>query len=80
MGPHPRRPTGEEFASHAPEKLELLDGHVPGEEDLVLLLLTTMGLRRAAHLVGPKIWRSVVVPMRWPAARARPRPRRRLEP
>ena len=70
-----RRPTPEEFSSHTPEKLELIDGHIPGEEDLVLLLLTSMGLRRAAQLVGPKLWRSAAAPLRWPALRARPRPK-----
>jgi hypothetical protein len=72
---HPRRPTPEEFSSYTPEKLELIDGHVPGEENLVLLLLTSMGLRRAAQLVGPKVWRSAAAPIRWPALRARPRPK-----
>jgi hypothetical protein len=72
---HPRRPTPEEFSSHTPEKLELIDGHVPGEEDLALLLLTTIGLRRAAQLVGPKLWRSAAAPIRWPVLRARPRPK-----
>jgi len=72
---HPRRPTPEEFSSHTPEKLELIDGHVPGEENLVLLLLTSMGLRRAAQLVGPKLWRSAAAPIRWPVLRARLRPK-----
>jgi hypothetical protein len=70
-----RRPTPEEFSSHTPEKLELIDGHIPGEENLVLLLLTSMGLRRAAQLVGPKVWRSAAAPLRWPALRARSRPK-----
>jgi len=77
---HPRRPTPEEFSSHTPEKLELIDGHVPGEENLVLLLLTTMGLRRAAQLVGPKLWRSAAAPIRWPVLRARPRPKGKRKP
>jgi hypothetical protein len=74
---HPRRPTPEEFSSHTPEKLELIDGHVPGEEDLVLLLLTSMGLRRAARLVGLKLWRSAAAPIRWPVLRPRLRPTRK---
>jgi hypothetical protein len=62
---HPRRPTVEEFSSYTPEKLELIDGHVPGEEDLLLLLLTSIGLRRAAEIVGPMLWRSAAAPRRW---------------
>jgi hypothetical protein len=77
---HPRRPTPEEFSSHTPEKLELIDGHVPGEEALLLLLLTTVGLRRAARLVGPKLWRSAAAPIRWPVFRAQPRPRVKRKP
>ena len=65
---HPRRPTVEEFSSHTPEKLELIDGHIPGEENLLLLVLTSMGLRRAAQLVGPKLWRSAAAPVRWTIA------------
>lgn len=60
----PRRPTVEEFSAYTPEKLELIDGHVPGEEDLLLLLLTSIGLRRAARVVGPKLWRSAAAPAR----------------
>jgi hypothetical protein len=67
--PYPRRPTPEQFSAHTPEKLELLDGHVPGEEKLLLLLLTTMGLRRAVELVGPKLWRSAAAPTRWSVSR-----------
>jgi len=70
---HPRRPTPEEFSSYTPEKLELLDGHIPGEEKLLLLLLTTVGLRRAVQLVGPKLWRSAAAPIRWPVIRPRVR-------
>jgi hypothetical protein len=61
----PRRPTSDEFSRHTPEKLELIDGHIPGEEDLLLLLLTSVGLRRAARLVGLKLWRSAASPLRW---------------
>lgn len=70
---YPRRPTAEEFSAHTPERLELLDGHVPGEEKLLLLLLTTIGLRRAARLVGPKLWRSAAAPIRLPVIRPRAR-------
>ena len=50
---HARRPTVDEFSAYTPEKLELIDGHLPGEEDLLLLLLTSIGLRRAAEVVVP---------------------------
>ena len=59
--PHPdvmgRRLTAREFSSHAPEKLELLAGEVPGGKGLLLLLLTIFGLRRTAALVGYDLWR-----------------------
>ena len=29
------------------------------------MLLTSIGLRRAAHVVGPKLWRSAAAPARW---------------
>jgi hypothetical protein len=75
---HARRPTVEEFSAYTPEKLELIDGHVPGEEDLLLLLLTSTGLRRAAEVVGPKLWRSAAAPARW--ATGRPKARRGSRP
>jgi hypothetical protein len=50
----------EDFRSLVPRKLELVDGHIPGEERLVLLLLATMGLRRVAALVGRERWLSAV--------------------
>jgi hypothetical protein len=43
-----------------PRKLELVDGHIPGEQSLVLFLLTTMGLRRVASLVGRDAWVSAI--------------------
>jgi hypothetical protein len=67
-GLHARRPTVDEFSSYTPERLELIDGHIPGEEDLLLLLLTSMGLSRAAELVGPRLWRSAAAPLRWTPA------------
>jgi len=73
-----RRPTVEEFSAYTPEKLELIDGHLPGEEDLLLLLLTSIGLRRAAEVVGPKLWRSAAAPGRW--ATGRPKARRGSRP
>lgn len=50
----------EEFGAAVPEKLELVDGHIPGEEKLVMILLSTMGLRRVAALVGREAWISAV--------------------
>ena len=50
----------EEFRAAVPDKLELVDGHVPGEEKLAMLLLSTMGLRRVAALVGRDSWMSAV--------------------
>jgi hypothetical protein len=50
----------EEFRSSIPEKLELVDGHIPGEQKLVMFLLTTMGLARVAALVGREGWRAAV--------------------
>ena len=50
----------EEFRWAVPEKLELVDGHIPGEEKLVMFLLATMGLRRVSALVGRHAWASVV--------------------
>ncbi len=78
-GLHPRRPTPEQFSSYTPEKLELLDGHIPGEENLLLLLLTTVGLRRAVQLVGPELWRRAAAPVRWHVARARARGGKKLK-
>jgi len=70
---YPRRPTAAEFSDHIPEKLELIDGRIPGDDDLVLLLLTSLGLRHVAGLVNdPKLWRAAVARVRAP----RPRPSR----
>lgn len=55
-----RRLTAEEFGLHAPEKLELLDGAIAEAESLLWLGLTNLGLRRAALLVGPALWRRAV--------------------
>jgi len=40
--------------------LELVEGHIPGEQKLVLFLLTTMGLERVAALVGRERWLAAV--------------------
>jgi len=50
----------EEFRSAIPEKLELVDGHIPGEQKLVIFLLTTMGLARVAALAGREGWLAAV--------------------
>lgn len=50
----------EEFRSSIPDKLELVDGHIPGEQKLVMFLLTTMGLARVAALVGREGWLAAV--------------------
>jgi hypothetical protein len=48
--------TVDEFAAFTPEKLELIDGRIPGGEKLVMLLLTSLGLHRVAALVGRETW------------------------
>jgi len=55
-----RRLTAEEFHTHTPEKLELLGGDVPEAESLLLLLLTNLGLHRAALLAGPEEWKNAL--------------------
>ena len=51
------RPLGaEEFVANAPEKLEFVGGRIPGDEDFLVLLLVSVGLRRAAELVGQDLW------------------------
>ena len=52
--------SADEFLAAVPRKLELVDGHVPGEQKLVLFLLRTMGLRRVASLVGREAWLSAI--------------------
>ena len=52
-----RRLKAEEFGASTPEKLELIDGEVPGAKHMLLLLLTSFGLRRTAALVGYDLWR-----------------------
>ena len=48
--------TLEEFAAHSPEKLELVNGRIAGDKGLLLLILTSLGVRRAAALVGYGVW------------------------
>ncbi len=52
--------TLDEYHSHSPEKLELLYGDIPGADGLLLLLLTNLGLQRAARLVDPEEWRNAL--------------------
>jgi hypothetical protein len=56
--------TAAEFSACTPEKLELLDGEMPGEKALLMLLLTKFGLRRTAALVGYDLWRRAL-PEAW---------------
>jgi hypothetical protein len=58
-----RRLTAAEFSAHTPEKLELLDGRIPGDEDLLVLLLTSLGVRRAIELTGADPWRQALATM-----------------
>ena len=51
-----RAASPDEFRSSIPRQLELVDGHIPGEQKLVMFLLTTMGLARVAALVGRESW------------------------
>jgi len=55
-----RRLTVDEYMSNSPEKLELIDGAIPGIDKLLLLLLTSVGLRRAIRLVGADQWRKAL--------------------
>ena len=52
-----RRLSVAEASAFAPEKLELLEGQVSGDKRMLLLLLTSFGLRRTAALVGYDLWR-----------------------
>lgn len=55
-----RRLTGDEFTANSPEKLELINGTIPGGEGLLRLLLTSLGLRRAALMVGHHLWKQAL--------------------
>jgi hypothetical protein len=48
------------FLSSIPRKLDLVEGHIPGEQKLVLFLLATMRLERVAALVGRERWLAAV--------------------
>jgi hypothetical protein len=56
-----RRLTLEEYTANTPEQIELIDGEIPGTDKLLLLLLTSVGLRRAVTLVGADRWRKALV-------------------
>lgn len=58
-GVHGRLLTADEFMTYAPSKLELIDGNIPGGEGLLRLLLMNQGLRRAALMVGRRVWGQV---------------------
>jgi hypothetical protein len=49
--------TVDELIAHAPEKLELVNGRIARDKGLLLLILTGLGVRRAAALVGYEVWR-----------------------
>jgi hypothetical protein len=57
---HGRRLTEDELVRHVPEKLEFVDGGLPRAEELLMLLLTQLGLREAALIVGEDAWRAAV--------------------
>jgi hypothetical protein len=52
--------TADEFIAHTPGKLELVDGAIPGGEELLLLLLRQFGLRQVAALVGREAWEAAL--------------------
>jgi hypothetical protein len=49
--------TAEDLLVHAPAKLELKEGRIAGDKGLLLLILTSLGVRRAAVLVGYDVWK-----------------------
>jgi hypothetical protein len=55
-----RRLSADEFIEHTPEKLELVDGAIPGGDGLLLLLLTQFGLREVASRVGREVWEAAI--------------------
>ena len=55
-----RRLTGDEFSRLTPEKLELIEGRIPGDEQLLMLILTSVGLRYAVELLGAEQWQQAV--------------------
>jgi hypothetical protein len=67
-----RSVTPKEFASHTPGKLELLNGRVVGDERLLMLILTSLGLRHAIPTPGTrKLAGGIVVVRRPPLKQAR---------
>lgn len=60
--------TADELFAFTPRRIELVDGRIPGDEKLALLLLTSLGLRRVAAMVGFDRWRSALPESDvWPA-------------
>lgn len=49
-----------DLAALAPEKIELVDGRIAGGAGLLTLLLTNIGLRRTARMVGRDLWRQAL--------------------
>lgn len=62
----PRRITAAELARHAPKRLELSKGRIVGDERLLLLVLSGLGLRHAIELLGPATWQDALWSVRWP--------------
>lgn len=62
----PRRITAEEFARYAPHKLELANGRIVGDERLLLLILSSLGLRHVIELLGPETWQDALWLVKWP--------------
>lgn len=62
----PRRITAEEFGRYGPDKLELANGRIVGDERLLLLILSSLGLRHVIELLGPEPWQDAVWLVKWP--------------
>jgi len=62
----PRRITAEEFARYTPDKLELANGRIVGDERLLRLILSSLGLRHVIELLGPETWQDAVWLVKWP--------------
>jgi hypothetical protein len=62
----PRRIAAKEFARYTPDKLELVNGRIVGDERLLLLILSSVGLRHAIELLGPETWQDALWLVKWP--------------
>jgi hypothetical protein len=49
-----------EDLDRAPEKIELVRGEIPEAEDLLMLVLTQLGLRRVVQMVGAERFRAAM--------------------